>query len=273
MTGRPRTGTRPIRAGIGGWIFPPWRGAFYPVGLPQARELDYASRHVTTIEINATFYGSQKPESFRRWAAETPDHFVFSVKAPRVATHRRALAEAAPTIERFFASGVLELGEKLGPILWQFPPTRRFDAEAFETFLALLPSERQGTTLRHAVEVRDASFCDPAFPALLRRFGVAWAFVDSDKHALAGDVTADFVYARLQRTEEAEPTGYPATALDLWADRFRRWAGGEPVTELALADSLHKPRRRVRDCFVYFISGAKVRAPAAAMALLERLPA
>lgn len=261
------------RVGIGGWIFPPWRGAFYPPGLPQARELDYASRHVTTIEINATFYGSQKPESFRRWRDEVPDDFVFSVKAPRVATHRRALAEAAPSIERFLASGVLELGEKLGPILWQFPPTRRFEAEAFETFLALLPAERDGRTLRHAVEVRDAGFHDPVFPALLRRFGVAWAFVDSDKHVLAGDVTADFIYVRLQRTDEAEPAGYSAAALDGWADRFRRWEQGEAVTELGLADPHHAAPRKPRACFVYVISGAKVRAPAAAMALLERISA
>jgi len=260
-----------IRVGVGGWSFAPWRGVFYPPGLPQARELDHASRQLTSIEINATFYGSQRPESFRRWRAATPDGFVFSVKAPRVATHRRVLAEAGPSIERFLGSGIVELGKKLGPLLWQFPPTARFDAADFESFLALLPKAQNGLQLRHVVETRHDSFVDPQFPALLRRFGVAWAIVESEKHTLLGDVTADFVYARLQRNEEGRPEGYSPEALDAWADRFRRWAAGKTVAELPLAGPARKTGRKPLDCFVYFISGAKVRAPAAAMALLGRL--
>src|SRR4249920_2602285 len=188
-----------IRVGIGGWVYEPWRGVFYPKGLPHARELSPASRNVTSIEINGTFYGTQKPASFRRWADETPDDFVFSLKGPRYATHRRVLAEAASSIERFFASGVLELKSKLGPLLWQFAPTKSFDADDFAAFLALLPHRLDGRALRHAVEVRHESFLTPAFVELLRKHSVAVATVDSDKHPLIADVTSDFVYARLQR--------------------------------------------------------------------------
>ncbi|HZB93251.1 MAG TPA: DUF72 domain-containing protein, partial [Stellaceae bacterium] len=241
-----------LRVGIGGWVYPPWRGSFYPPGLPQARELAHASRNVTSIEINGTFYGSQRPESFRRWREETPEDFVFSLKAPRFATHRRVLAEAGATIERFLASGVLELGPKLGPILWQFPPTKRFEEEDFAAFLALLPRERDGRPLRHVVEIGHESFAVPGFPALLRRFGVAAALVDSERHPLIAEVTTDFLYARLRRSETDEPTGYAPEALDAWATRLLELAGA-------------------RDGFVYFINGAKERAPAAAMALLERL--
>jgi uncharacterized protein YecE (DUF72 family) len=260
-----------IRVGIGGWVFAPWRGTFYPKGLAQARELSFASRQLTSIEINGTFYGAQKPASFRRWHADTPDDFVFSVKGPRFATHRRALGEAGPSIERFFASGVLELGEKLGPVLWQFPPFLKFDETGFEAFLALLPHTLENRTIRHVVEVRHASFATPAFVALLRRHGVAAALVDTDGHVPLVDVTADFVYARLRRVEPDEPEGYPAAALDQWAARFRAWSAGgdvpadvKPIDPAAVA-------KRPRDCFVYFINGAKERAPAAAMALLKRL--
>src|SRR5437660_11481834 len=164
-----------IRVGIGGWVFAPWRGTFYPEGLTQARELSHASRHVTSIEINGTFYGSQKPSSFRRWRDETPDDFVFSVKGPRFATHRRVLAEAGASIERFFTSGVLELGAKLGPMLWQFPGTKRFEPEDFGAFLALLPASIEGGKLRHVVEVSHESFAAPAFIDLLRRHRTALA--------------------------------------------------------------------------------------------------
>ena len=198
-TGSGRPAIASVRVGIGGWSFAPWRGSFYPPGLPQSRELDYASRHLTSIEINATFYGSQKPKSFRRWREETPEGFVFSVKAPRFATHRRDLAEAAPAIARFLNSGVAELGEKLGPLLWQFPPTRKFDAAAFEDFLGQLPGSRGGLRLRHVVEVRHESFACAEFAALLRPFGVACAVADSEKHPLIAEETADFMYARLQR--------------------------------------------------------------------------
>jgi uncharacterized protein YecE (DUF72 family) len=259
-----------IRVGIGGWVFPPWRGVFYPPGLAQARELEHASRRVTAIEINGTFYGAQKPESFRRWHDATPDDFVFSVKAPRFATHRRDLAGAGPSIDRFVGGGVLELCDKLGPILWQFPPSTRFDESDFAAFLALLPHEVDGRALRHVVEVRHDSFVDARFVALLRRHRVAAALVDSDKHPLLADVTADFVYARLRRTVASEPTGYPPAALDAWAERFRQWSrGGEPGDPPRL---LSEPAgTAARDCFVYFISGAKEHNPAAAEALLQRV--
>ncbi len=241
-----------IRIGIGGWVFAPWRGTFYPPGLTQSRELDYASRHVTSIEINGTFYGAQKPASFRRWRDETPDDFVFSVKGPRYATHRRALAESASSIERFFASGVLELGAKLGPILWQFPATMKYDAENFAAFLALLPPTLEGRKLRHVLEVRHDSFADPGFANLLRRHNVALAFIDAENQTAFDEATADFAYLRLKRAAEDVATGYPAKALDAWAKRARDCV-------------------KSRDCFIYVINGAKIRAPAGAMALIERL--
>jgi uncharacterized protein YecE (DUF72 family) len=258
-----------IRVGIGGWVFKPWRGTFYPDGLPQARELEYASRRLSAIEINGTFYGTQKPASFQRWAAETPDDFVFSLKAPRFATHRRVLAEAGESIERFFASGVTELGSKLGPILWQFPPTKAFDRDDFAAFLALLPQSLEGRAIRHAVEVRHQSFRVPEFVALMREFSAAIVLVESDSHALMADVTGDFVYLRLQRTSEAIETGYDAATLDLWAQRVRAFAAGGAPADLPALAGPAKPAG-ARDAFVYMISGAKVRAPAAAIALLER---
>ncbi len=259
-----------IRVGIGGWVFKPWRGEFYPKELSQARELEYASRKLTTIEINGTFYSTQKPESFRKWAAETPDDFVFSLKAPRYATHRRVLAEAGESIERFFASGVLELKAKLGPVLWQFHPGKKFEPDDFAAFLALLPPQVEGRAIRHVVEVRHESFPVPEFIALLRKFSVAAVLADSDKHPMIADVTGDFVYARLQRTSEAEATGYPARALDGWASRAQTWAAGGAPDDLAtIAGAPPTPAKR--DVFIYMISGAKVRAPAAAMALIDRL--
>jgi len=261
-----------IRVGIGGWVFPPWRGVFYPPGLAQSRELAHASRQVTSIEINGTFYGAQKPTSFRKWYAETPEEFVFSVKGPRYATHRRELGEAGSSIERFFASGVLELREKLGPILWQFPPTTKFDEQNFGAFVELLPGAIDGRSIRHVVEVRHPSFAAPAFIDLLRRKSVALAFVDDKDRPAIQDVTADFVYARLRRSEADEPTGYPRAALDAWAMRFRAWAEGREPTDAARHHS-DRPKAAARDCFVYFINGAKIRAPAAAVAFLERLSA
>ncbi len=213
-----------IRVGIGGWVFPPWRGVLYPAGLVQSRELAYASRQVTAIEINGTFYGSQKPESFRRWRDETPEDFIFSLKGPRFVTHRRDLATAGPSIERFLASGVLELRDKLGPILWQFAPFLRFDEKGFGDFLALLPNEAEGRTLRHVVEVRHPSFAAPAFFALLRQHKAAVAQVDDEKLPLLTEITADFVYARLRRCSLDEPAGYTSEALDAWAGRARDWA-------------------------------------------------
>jgi uncharacterized protein YecE (DUF72 family) len=258
-----------IRVGIGGWTFAPWRGEFYPKGLPQARELQHASRQLTSIEINGTFYSTQKPASFRKWAADTPDDFVFSLKGSRYVTHRRVLAEAGESIQRFLNSGVSELGDKLGPILWQMHPGKRFEPDDFAAFLELLPDKLDGRPLRHAVEVRHESFVDPAFVALLRRYAVAPVVVESDKHPMIADVCSDFVYARLQRTTEKEKTGYAGKALDAWAKRAQAWGeGGAPADLAALAGP---PERKPRDVFVYMISGAKVRAPAAAMALIERL--
>jgi uncharacterized protein YecE (DUF72 family) len=236
-----------IRIGVGGWVYEPWRGTFYPKGLRQADELAHASRQVTAIEINGTFYGAQKPESFRRWREQTPDGFVFSVKGPRYATHRKALGEAGPSIERFVSGGVRELGDKLGPILWQFMPSTRFERDDFAAFLDLLPGD-----LRHVVEVRHESFADDAFFDLLRERGVAVAMVEDDARPMLEEATADFVYLRLRRAREAEPAGYPDAELDAWAARLK-----------ALAAE--------RDVFAYVINGAKVRAPAAATALLARL--
>src|ERR1700674_401050 len=220
------------RVGIGGWTYEPWRGVFYPPGLKQATELSYASRKLTAIEINATFYRTQSPQSFRRWAADTPDDFVFSVKAPRTATHRKILAEARSSVERFLDSGISELGPKLGPILWQFPPWTAFHANDFAAFLALLPKARNAHPLRHAVEVRHKSFGSPDFVDLLRQHQVAVVFVDSEKHPPIPDVTADFVYARLERTVEDEPAGYPPAALDQWVRRIRQWEKGAAPTDL-----------------------------------------
>jgi uncharacterized protein YecE (DUF72 family) len=259
-----------IRVGIGGWVFAPWRGEFYPKGLPQARELEHASRHLTSIEINGTFYRTQKPDSFRKWADETPDDFVFSLKGPQFATNRRVLAEAGSSIERFFASGVLELKSKLGPILWQMAPTKKFEPEDFGAFLALLPPTIEGKAIRHVVEVRHQSFVTPDFIELLRKHSVAVVLVDSEKHPLFADVTGDFIYGRLQRTEEKQKTGYPPAALDVWAKRAKAWAdGGAPADLATISDKA--PAKTKRDVFLYMISGAKVRAPAAATALIERL--
>ena len=258
-----------IRVGIGGWVFKPWRGTFYPQGLTQARELEHASRAVTSIEINGTFYGSQKPESFRRWAAETPDDFVFSLKGPRFTTHRGVLAEAGPSIERFFGSGVLELKSKLGPVLWQLPPTKAFEPADFAAFLALLPQAIDGRPIRHAVEVRHQSFGVPEFVTLMRERSVAIVLVNSPSHPLIADVTSDFLYLRLQRTNEEIATGYAAADLKTWATRARTFAdGGGPADLATLAPAAPKAKR---DVFIYMISGAKVRAPAAAQALLAEL--
>ena len=260
-----------IRVGIGGWTYEPWRGTFYPPGLPQARELSYAASRLTSIEINGTFYRTQSPASFRKWADETPNGFVFSLKGPRYATNRTRLAEAGESIARFFDSGVTELGPKLGPILWQFAPTKKFDEEDFGAFLGLLPREADGRPIRHVVEVRHDSFCTPAFIALLQQYRVPVVYADAEKFPAVPDVTGDFVYARLQRSSEDEPAGYAAEALDRWAERFRAWASGGEPDDLPRVAPPEAGRGEQRDCFVYFIAGAKVRAPAAAMAFLERL--
>jgi len=260
-----------IRVGIGGWTFEPWRGNFYPAGWPQARELEYASRRLTAIEINGTYYSTQKAATFAKWRDETPDDFVFSLKANRFATHRRVLAEAGESIERFIGSGIAELRHKLGPIVWQFAPTKRFDPVDFEAFLKLLPSEVSGLHLRHAMDVRHESFLSPAYLALARRHGVATVFTDSDDHPSFADLTADFVYLREMRTRSELPTGCTPDELGRMAACARVWQqGGEPDALTRVAPPL-PPAAAARDVFLLFISGAKERAPAAAMGLIAAL--
>jgi len=254
-----------IRVGIGGWTFEPWRGTFFPKGLPQKQELCFASRELSTIEINGTFYRTQKPETFRHWHDETPDDFMFAVKAPMYTTNRGELAGAGDSIDRFFASGVFELKAKLGPILWQFMPTKKFDPEDFKAFLALLPREGGGRKLRNAVEVRHGSFATPAFVALARTFNTAIVFADSTKYPAIADVTGDFVYARLQRAAAEVTTGYTPAALKKWLASARTWEAGGAPQDLPLIGK--EPTKKPRDVFIYMINGAKERAPAAAKAL------
>jgi uncharacterized protein YecE (DUF72 family) len=259
--------------GIGGWTFEPWRGVFYPKGLPHAQELRYAATHLTSIEINGTFYRTQSPATFRKWASEVPDGFVFSVKGPRFVVQRRELAEAGESIERFFSSGVLELGGRLGPILWQFAPTKKFDEADFGAFLNLLPQAHDGRRIRHVVEVRHASFCTPEFIALLRKFSIPVVYAEHDTYPAIADLTGDFVYARLQKGDDAIETCYPVPALDAWAGRVQAWTRGNEPSDLPRVSRNETSDSKPRDAFVYFIHEGKVRAPAAAMALIERLRA
>jgi len=259
-----------IRVGVGGWTYEPWRGTFYPAGLKHAEELAYASRHLTTIEINGTFYRTQSAASFAKWRDETPEDFVFSVKGHRAIVNSKKLAEAGEAVDWFFKSGVLELGEKLGPFLWQLAPFKKFDPDDLAGFLGLLPREAGGRPLMHAVEVRHASFLVPEAVALLRKHNAAVVFADSDDYPAIADVTADFVYARLQRSEEGQATGYAPADLDAWAARARQWAAGGEPDDLPRFGGKGAAKRK-RPVFVYMISGAKVRAPAAAMGLIERI--
>jgi uncharacterized protein YecE (DUF72 family) len=261
-----------IYSGIGGWTYEPWRGLFYPKGLPHSRELSYAAENLTSIEVNGTFYRTQTPATFRKWASEVPEKFVFALKGPRYAVNRRALKEAGDSVSRFLDSGITELGGRLGPLLWQFAPPKKFDEIDFGGFLELLPKTFDGHSLRHVVEVRHDSFKTDAFVALLRKFSVPVVFAEHIIYPAIADVTADFVYARLQRGNEKLKVGYSEKALDDWALRAKTWArGGEPK-DLPKVDRQPAPKLP-RDVFVYFIHEAKVRAPAAAMALIERLSA
>lgn len=244
-----------VRVGIGGWTFAPWRGSFYPEGLAHSRELHYASRQLTSIEVNGTFYSTFRPVTFAKWHGETPDGFLFSLKAHRLATHRRVLAEAGDSVTRFVESGIAELKDKLGPIVWQFMPAKAFEPEDFEAFLTLLPRAVDGRRLRHALDVRHASFATPAFLALARRYGCVPVCTDSEKFPAIADAEAGFAYLRLMRGQADVPTGYPPEAIARWAEGVRAWTGGA----------------RPRDVFVYFINGAKERAPAGAMELLRQL--
>lgn len=258
-----------IRVGIGGWTFAPWRGTFYPEGLKHADELKYAGEHLTTIEINGTFYRTQSAKSFAKWRDETPDGFVFALKGHRAVVNKKVLAEAGEGIEWFLNSGLLELGDKLGPLLWQFAPYKKFDADDFGAFLTLLPKEKGGLALRHVVEVRHESFLVPECVDLLRQHGVAVVYAESDDYPAIADVTADFIYARLQKTEESIPTGYAAADLDRFAAMAKTWAGGGEPDGLPRFGA--KAKKAKLDVYVYMIAGAKVRAPAAAMALIERV--
>lgn len=259
-----------VRVGIGGWTFAPWRGSFYPAGLPHARELWHASRQLTAIEINGTFYSAQKPATFARWREEVPQGFVFSVKASQYATHRRVLAEAGESVERFLNGGVTELGDTLGPIVWQFMRTKVFDQVDFEAFLKLLPIRAAGLALRHVVDVRHPSFCDPAFIRLLRQYRVAAVLTDAPDLPQIGDPTADWVYLRLMCSQARLARGYPPAQLDGLAACTAAWAtGGEPTRLPKVLPDL--PAGQPRDVFVYFINGAKEKAPAAARALISRL--
>jgi len=260
-----------IRIGVGGWTFEPWRGIYYPDGLKQKDELAYMSDRLTAIEVNGTYYGSQKPETFAKWAAETPPGFVFSLKGSRFCTNRRVLAEAGESVERFVDQGISELGDKLGPILWQFAPTKKFDPDDFEAFLALLPQKIEGLALRHCVEVRNDSFVTPAFPALLRKHKVANVYADHGTYPEIADVTADFVYARLQTGSDDVETAYPPKVLDQWADRFKTWAAGGEPADLPRADPTHTPAKTPRDVFAFIIHEGKIRAPHGAEALISRI--
>jgi uncharacterized protein YecE (DUF72 family) len=259
-----------IFIGVGGWTFPPWRSIFYPDKLPQHRELEYAASKLTSIEINGTYYGSQKPETWRKWAREVPDGFVFSVKGSRFTTNRRVLAEAGDSLKRFYDQGLLELGDRLGPVLWQFAPTKKFDEADFGKFLELLPRKLDGRALRHVVEVRHDSFCVPAFITLLRQFETPVVFAEHGSYPAISDVTGDFVYARLQKGNDDIKTCYPPKRLDAWAKRLQLWAAGGEPDDLPRVDPA-AAKKTPRDVFAYVIHEGKVRAPAGAMELIARV--
>ncbi|NPC55146.1 DUF72 domain-containing protein [Caenimonas soli] len=246
---------RRIRVGVGGWTYEPWRSNFFPSGLARSKELQYASRQLTAIEVNGTYYSTFKPPTFAKWRDETPDGFVFSLKANRFATNRRELGTAGESIQRFVGSGISELGSKLGPIVWQFMPTKQFDPADFEAFLALLPAQVDGLKLRHVLDVRHPSFDTPAYVDLARRYDCTTVHTDSEKFPSIVDAQGDLAYIRLMRSEAERETGYPPEVLDQWAQGAHAWAAKGPA----------------REAFIYFINGAKERAPAAAMELIRRL--
>lgn len=283
-----------VRIGISGWTYAPWRGTFYPKGLAQKNELAYAAAQFASIEINGTFYGLQRPQSFARWRSETPDGFVFAIKGSRYITHMLKLREIETPLANFLASGPLRLGPKLGPILWQFPPRMKFDPELFRSFLALLPRDTDEARklarrhdarlsdrswlgrdverpLRHAVEIRNESFRTPAFIELLRRYKTALVCADTVEWPLLMDLTADFVYCRLHGSEELYVSGYDDQALDRWAKRIRAWSRGDEPEDAERVMGPTKPRKSGRDVFVYFDNDAKVRAPVDAKGLARRL--
>lgn len=263
-------GANRIRVGIGGWTYAPWRDNFYPAKLVQRRELEYASRHVTSIEVNGTYYRAQKAATYAKWRSETPDGFVFSLKAPRFTTDRKVLAGAGKSIGEFINGGIAELGDRLGPINWQFPPHKSFEPDDFSAFLDILPRKLDGREMRHVLEVRHESFQCAQYIDLARRHRVVTVFTDSPKYPSFADITGDFVYLRLMRSEPSIATGYQEKLLDTWAERARTWAGGDEPVSLPRVAPAHA-HGASRDVFVYFISAAKERNPAAAIALLSRL--
>jgi uncharacterized protein YecE (DUF72 family) len=262
-----------IRAGIGGWTFEPWRGVFYPAGLKQADELAYAASRLTAIEINGTYYSSFKPDSWAKWRAATPEGFKFAVKASRFCTNRKVLADGAESLGKFLNQGLSELGDRLGPILWQFANTKKFDPDDFEGFLKLLPATQDGLPLAHVLEVRHASFVDPAFVALARKYGATVCLADHFTYPMIPDVTGDLVYARLQTGSDDVETAYSAADLDAWTGRLKTYAAGGMPADLSAADAAHPAARAPRDVYAFVIHEGKVRAPAAAMAIIERVAA
>lgn len=256
-----------IRAGMGGWTFEPWEGTFYPDGRSKKKQLEYASRQVRTIEVNGTYYSGFTPATYAKWAAETPDDFVFAIKGNRFVTNRKVLSDAGESMRKFFAQGLEELGPKLGPICWQFANTKKFEPDDFEGFLRLLPAAHAGLRLRHALEVRHSTFVDPAFVALANRYGAAICYAHHFEYPEIADVTSDFVYARLQQGSDDVATAYSEADLGSWAGRLRSWASGDLPTDLPLANPSAKPANGPRDVFVYIIHEGKIRAPQGAMAL------
>jgi uncharacterized protein YecE (DUF72 family) len=260
-----------IRTGIGGWTFDAWEGTFYPEKLAKKRQLEYASSKLSVIEVNGTYYGSQKPETFAKWASEVPDGFIFSLKASRFTTNRKILAEASESIDKFLNQGLVELGDHLGPLLWQFAPTKKFEPDDFEAFLKLLPEKLEGLPLRHVVEVRHDSFKVPEFVALLEKYNIAPVCADHFDYPMIADVTADFVYARLQKGSDDIPNCYAEDDMDAWAGRLKTWAAGDVPADLPLMDDGRKVKKEPRDVFAFFIHEGKVNAPQGAMAMAKLL--
>ena len=261
-----------IRTGIGGWTYPDWRGgAFYPRGLVQKRELEYASRQLSAIEINGTAHSLQKPESFRKWREATPEGFVFAVKGSSYVTNRKVLASAGDSLAKFFGQGLEELGDRLGPILWQFMGTKRFDAEDVAAFLAMLPRELKGLPLRYAIEAGHESFACPQFVDMAREAGVAIVWLEREGLARIADRTADFAYLRCKNTQPGEPTGYAPAELERIADMCRAWETGRAPEGLPYAGDPAASEGKGGDVYAFMIAGAKERNPAAAMALADKL--
>jgi uncharacterized protein YecE (DUF72 family) len=261
----------PIRIGIGGWTFEPWRGgAFYPEGLSQKKELEYASRALSAIEVNGTYYSTFKPQTFETWANTAPEGFVYTVKASRFCTNRKVLAEGGESVQRFLGQGLTALGDKLGPIFWQFMATKKFDAADFQAFLDLLPAKQDGVALRHAIQVRHESFAVPEFVEMCRKADVAIVYADSPQYPAIADVTGDFVYARLEAGEDENPLCYPEKDFPRWTKAARTWASGGRPDGLPYVVG-EDPPAEPRETFIFFIHGGKVRAPAAAQELIKRV--